>query len=184
MGTAEQWAQVESRLARLENLEAIRDLLHRYAHAIDYGLEKDWVDCFTQEGRFVFKFQPGKSPYSGPEPEGGAVFAFDGHAQLAQFIHRHSRAPDVYHKHLMVEPRIDLQRDTARVSSYFVLVLEMEDRSREVFTFGRYLDVMERGNDGRWRFRERIAEVEACGKGTRLNRVGEASSGKGPSSDE
>jgi 3-phenylpropionate/cinnamic acid dioxygenase small subunit len=181
MGNADHWAQMESRLSRLENLEAIRDSLHRYAQAIDYGLEGDWVDCFTTNGRFVFKFQPGKSPYPGAEPAGGAVFAFDGHAQLAQFIHGHSRAPDVYHKHLMVEPRIDLQGDTARVSSYFVLVLEMEDRSRDVFTFGRYLDVMERGGDGRWRFRERIAEVEACGTGTRLNRASESDPGIIPS---
>jgi 3-phenylpropionate/cinnamic acid dioxygenase small subunit len=177
MGIAEQWAHLESRLLRLENLEAIRDALHRYAHSIDYGLEADWVDCFTINGRFVFKFQPGKSPYPGPEPEGGAAFAFAGHAELAHFIRGHSRAPDVYHKHLMVEPRIELRGDTARVSSYFVLVLEMEDRSRDVFTFGRYLDVMELGGDGRWRFRERIAEVEACGTGTRLNRAGGSAGG-------
>lgn len=170
MNDADKLAQMETRLLHLENLEAIRDSLHRYAHSIDYGLEEDWVDCFTKDGRFVFKFLPGKSPYPGSEPEDGASFAFDGHAKLRRFIQGHSRAPDVYHKHLMVEPRIEIQGGSARVRSYFVLVLEMEDRSRDLFTFGRYLDVMHRESDGRWRFRERIAEVEACGTGTRLNR--------------
>ena len=169
MGDAERMAQLEARLERLENLESIRDSLHRYAHSIDYGRQSDWVDCFTQDGRFVFKFLPGKSPYPGPEPAGGAVFAFQGSAELTGFIQGHSRAPQVFHKHLMIEPLIDLQGDTAHVSSYFVLMLEMEDGSRDVFTFGRYLDVMRRGPDGRWRFLERVAEVEACGKGTRLN---------------
>ena len=169
MGDTELIGQLKARLERLENLESIRDSLHRYAHSIDYGRQSDWTDCFTEEGRFVFKFLPGKSPYPGPQPADGAVFAFKGRAELTSFIQGHSRAPDVFHKHLMVEPLIDLQGNTARVSSYFVLVLEMEDGSRDVFTFGRYLDVMERGTDGRWRFSERIAEVEACGTGTRLN---------------
>ena len=169
MSDAERMARLEARLERLENLESIRDSLHRYAHAIDYGRQSDWVDCFTKNGRFVFKFPPGKSPYPDPEPADGAVFAFQGSAALSDFIQGHSRAPQVYHKHLMIEPLIDLQGNTARVSSYFVLVLEMEDGSRDVFTFGRYLDVMQREPDGRWRFLERVAEVEACGKGTRLN---------------
>ena len=176
MGDAERMAQLEARLERLENLESIRDSLHRYAHSIDYGRQGDWVDCFTKDGRFVFKFLPGKSPYPGPEPAGGAVFAFQGSAELTGFIQGHSRAPQVFHKHLMIEPLIDLQGDTARVSSYFVLVLEMEDGSRDVFTFGRYLDVMRREPDGRWRFLERVAEVEACGKGTRLNHQPDAGS--------
>jgi 3-phenylpropionate/cinnamic acid dioxygenase small subunit len=176
MGDAERMAQLEARLERLESLESIRDSLHRYAHSIDYGRQSDWVDCFTKDGRFVFKFLPGKSPYPGPEPAGGAVFEFQGTAQLTGFIQGHSRAPEVFHKHLMVEPRIDLRGNTARVSSYFVLVLEMEDGSRDVFTFGRYLDVMQREPDGRWRFLERVAEVEACGKGTRLNHKPDAGS--------
>ncbi len=64
-GDTEQMAQLEARVERLENLESIRDSLHRYAHAIDYGRQSDWVDCFTKDGRFVFKFLPGKSPYAG-----------------------------------------------------------------------------------------------------------------------
>ena len=41
----------------------------------------------------------------------------------------------------------------------------MEDGSRDMFTFGRYLDIMQREPDGRWRFLERVAEVEAWESG-------------------
>src|SRR5258708_40095104 len=84
-GDTERMAQLEARLERLENLESIRDSLHRYAHAIDYGRQSDWVDCFTKDGRFVFKFLPGKSPYAGPEPAGRAGFSFQSQAAAARF---------------------------------------------------------------------------------------------------
>jgi 3-phenylpropionate/cinnamic acid dioxygenase small subunit len=181
MGDAESLAQLTSRVDRLDQIQSIQDSLYRYAHCIDYGLESEWVDCFTDDGRFVFGFRPGKSPFPGPEAEGGAVFAFQGRTELTRFIQGHSRAPETFHKHLMIQPRIDIQGNTAKVSSYFVLILENQDGSREVFTFGRYLDSMVRGSDGRWRFSERIAEVETCGPGSRLQRVAQAQANAGSS---
>ncbi|MCU1457885.1 MAG: hypothetical protein JWL73_1977, partial [Actinomycetia bacterium] len=38
---------LEARVARLEAERDILDLLSRYGHAIDYGLEHEWVDCFS-----------------------------------------------------------------------------------------------------------------------------------------
>jgi len=36
------------RLAALEAERAILRSLYRYGHSIDYGLEREWVDCFLQ----------------------------------------------------------------------------------------------------------------------------------------
>ena len=43
---------IESRLALLEAESAILKNLYRYGHAIDYGDEEAWVDCFTEDGVF------------------------------------------------------------------------------------------------------------------------------------
>ena len=40
------------RLAALEAERAILRTLYRYGHSIDYGLEQEWVDCFTEDGVF------------------------------------------------------------------------------------------------------------------------------------
>jgi hypothetical protein len=44
-----------SRLAALEEERAILDALYRYGHAIDYGLEKEWVGCFAPAGAFEMR---------------------------------------------------------------------------------------------------------------------------------
>jgi hypothetical protein len=50
------------------------------------------------------------------------------------------------------------------VRSYLSVVMEHDDEPI-VRVFGRYLDRLVRCPDGRWRFRERIAEVESMRKG-------------------
>jgi ketosteroid isomerase-like protein len=76
------------------------------------------------------------------------------------FIARHTRAPELWHKHLLVEPAIDVEGDTASCVSYLAVVMEHDDMP-VLRVFGRYRDRLERGDDGRWRFRERIAEIES-----------------------
>ena len=42
--------QVMKRLDVLENERAILDTLYQYGHSLDYGLEEQYVDCFTSDG--------------------------------------------------------------------------------------------------------------------------------------
>jgi hypothetical protein len=44
--------ELVKRLAALEEERAILRTLYRYGHSIDYGLELEWVDCFTEDGVF------------------------------------------------------------------------------------------------------------------------------------
>lgn len=136
---------LEARLARLEHERGVVRTLHAYAHAIDYGDEVGWVDCFAEDGVFDVR---------------GRIQTFvRGRDELQRFIARHSRAPAAWHKHFMVEPLVVLEDGVATCSSYFT-VLRDQGGVPVVGVFGRYLDRLVPEADGRWRFAERVAEVE------------------------
>ena len=143
--------QLEARIERLEAEREIVRTLHRYAHAIDYGDEEAWVDCFTEEGIFDIRSRHAHQ----------LKRVIKGRNELRAFIAGHTRAPELWHKHLLVEPLVDLTgSDSATSRSYLAVVMEHDDVP-VLRVFGRYLDQLERGADGRWRFRERIAEIES-----------------------
>ncbi|QUT06723.1 nuclear transport factor 2 family protein [Sphingobium phenoxybenzoativorans] len=144
---------VLARLGRLEDERAVLRTLHRYCHAIDYGVESEWVDCFTSEGVFDTRYAAGQGMESA---------RYSGRGELAAFIAQHPRAPKTKHKHVIAVPLIDLSGDRADASSYFELLLA-DDADRRIFAFGRYLDRLERCADGIWRFSLRIAEIESAG---------------------
>ena len=121
---------VEARLALLEAERAITRTLHRYAHSIDYGDEEGWVDCFTEDGVFDVR---SRHPHQ-------LKRLITGRDELRAFIARHTRAPELWHKHLLVEPAIDVDGDTASCVSYLAVVMEHDDMpgqllemTREVF---------------------------------------------------
>jgi len=160
-----QVAALTAKVRRLEEERAILQTLHRYGHSIDYGHEANWLDCFTEDGAFDLHIrQDGETAgrlrgFGEPHAKG---VRFAGRAVLNQFIRQHTRAPDAWHKHFMVEPVIEIAQDGehAKVRSYFVR-LDDQAGERIMSAFGRYIDDMVRAPDGRWRFRERIAEIES-----------------------
>ena len=138
-----QMSTLEERLQRLEDERAILDRLYAYGHSLDYGLRDEWVDCWTEDGVLAWPHET----FVGREAIGGA---FDGH----------SHAPEAFHKHLLVAPRIRLEGDEATVESYFSRLNDSPD-GPVVRSFGRYVDVLARSADGVWRFRERRLERES-----------------------
>jgi SnoaL-like domain len=139
-------------IERLEALEAERGVLatlYQYGHALDYGAEADWVDCFAAGAHYEVR-----------DGTAGRVRSYDGQDELAAFATRHTRAPERFHKHVVVDPVIAVDGDRATAVSYFMR-LDHVDGERIVYAFGRYLDELVRGEDGRWRFARRIAEVES-----------------------
>jgi hypothetical protein len=139
------------RLARLEDERAVLATLHAYGPALDYGREAEFVDCFLPDGRFEVRE---------PTANGGAARTYSGAAELAAFAARHTRAPERFHKHVVVDAVISVDGDRAGVVSYF-LRLDDVDGERVVYAFGRYVDELARCADARWRFRHRIAEIES-----------------------
>src|SRR5688572_21180029 len=138
-------ANIEERLRRLEDKEAILETLHTYGHAIDYGYEDEFVDCWVADGVLDWPRRP--APFKGHEAIRGAFRA-------------HTHAPNAYHKHFMVEPRIRIDGDRAEVQSLYAR-LDRFGGVPQVRGFGRYLDTMVRCPDGLWRFTYRKAESEA-----------------------
>src|SRR5437660_2531011 len=101
--------ELERRLAVLEDERAVLRNLHTYGQSIDYGREEAWVDCFAEDGVFEVR-----NPMA---PEHNLLVS--GRKELRVFISQHSRAPELWHKHMLVEPLIEVAGDAATCSSYF-----------------------------------------------------------------
>jgi ketosteroid isomerase-like protein len=134
---------LHERLRVLEDERSILDTLYQYGHSIDYGVRDEWLDCWA----------PG-SVLTWPH------MTFTGLDEIAGAFDGHSHAPEAYHKHLLIEPRITLAGDTATVDSYFARVNDSPS-GPVMRSFGRYRDVLIRCEDGRWRFMERVTERES-----------------------
>jgi len=155
-------------LARLERLEAERDIVHalnRYGHTLDYGDKAGWVDCFTPDGAYELRWSDPARFSLDTFPEATLTARgtrFTGAAALRAFVDKHSHAPNAWHKHVMVEPQIAIAADcrSASVVCYGMRV-DSIDGERIITGFCRYLDQLVRGHDGRWRFSERVCEIES-----------------------
>ena len=140
--------ELESRLKVLEDERAILSTLYAYGHTIDYGLKAEWLDCFVEDA--VFKVQMS-----------GVTTGYKGREALSEFIARHTHAPDMWHKHCLVEPIVRLEdNNKATVASYFAR-LDEDENGAYIMAFGRYRDKLVKCEDGKWRFMERIGEIES-----------------------
>lgn len=152
---------IVSRLRRVEAQLAVTAALYRYAHSIDYGEETEWLDCFTPGGVFELRLMNGGGErLLGSVPMGRTTahgVRIEGREALTRFIANHTRAPEVFHKHCLMNPVItyDAVNETASACSYYMRI----DVGR--YSFGRYLDNLVQCQDGLWRFTERIAQIES-----------------------
>lgn len=145
---------VEERLERLEAERSILDTLYAYGHCLDAGDEAGWVDCFTDNGRWTSQ---------SPDPDRPPV-DISGREKLRAFAESHSRRPERFHVHIVVSPRITIDKDmrTAQATSYMFTMMRHNGIAPVLRVFGRYIDQLEHGEDGRWRFAWRHAEIDAA----------------------
>lgn len=142
--------EVTDRLRRMEDEAAVIRVLYQYAHAIDYGDEPLWVDCFTEDAVWeAFNEVLGKT------------MRLSGRDELARFAYEHTRPPIAHHKHLVTEPIVQLSGDSATSSCYFLVLAAGQGGLPALATFGRYVDEHRRDGDGRWRIARRRAEADA-----------------------
>lgn len=139
---------LEARMQMIEDERAILRTLYKYSHALDYGPEEDYLDVFTPDGCWarVEGRQPARS--------------FDGTAELSAMFRNHTRAPDFYHKHVVVNAVIDVDGDHAIARSYLLFVNEHPE-GPYIRAFSRCTDDFVRGDDQRWRIKSRRAELES-----------------------
>ena len=131
---------------------AVLRTLHEYAHAMDYGDEKAWVDAFTSDAVFDVV----------DVVAGSRVHREEGHEQLAAYVAAYPKPP-AFRKHVIVDPVIDVDLDAgvARAEAYWILLQRDDgDGTPAITAFGHYRDTLVH-HDGRWRIKERYADVEA-----------------------
>jgi 3-phenylpropionate/cinnamic acid dioxygenase small subunit len=149
--SGQEWEGIDPAAVRavLDEREIVQ-LMHRYAHAMDYGDEAAWVEVFTPDAVFDVVESVG----------GRRIHREEGHGDLARYVAAYPKPP-AFRKHVIVDPVVELEGDEARVESYWILLQREQADGRPVLAaFGRSHDRVVR-LDGRWRIAQRYAEVEA-----------------------
>lgn len=178
-GWPERFDAQERRLRALEDEREVRRTLHQYSHAIDYGLDEVWLDCFTEDAAWSWSVRdqtlqdslrsrgmpsvPIGEPGARPALVGDVLErAVVGHDQLRAMVGAHTRAPQAWHKHGLMNVEVVVDGDRADAQSYFVRV-DASGVTTGAFirAFGRYVDELVRCGDGRWRIMRRHCELEA-----------------------
>ena len=168
MNSSSRLNELEQRLRRLEDKEAVLETLTRYAWTIDHGPDDEWLELFTDDAVVEIRYRQGAALARAAEgvlTESGVRHT--GRAQLIPFKAGHTRSPDKWHKHVIADFVVEIEGDTARAQCYQVRVDET-DGLVHVRGFGRYHDRLVRGADGRWRFVERVVEVEAIDRAPKV----------------
>lgn len=146
-------AALERRVRLLEDERDVLRALYAYGYAIDYGLEDEFAGCWAEHAVLVW----GKTEHR--ELAQFPVRRLEGRPAILEAFRAHTHAPDLFHKHVLLQPAIRIDGDRAHVESGFERVDE-SPHGPVLRSFGRYRDELIRCEDGRWRFVRREAEVE------------------------
>lgn len=143
---------LERRLAALEHRVAITDRLYAVAHALDYGDEARFVDCFVPEAEIRVHERGQDEP----------THVYLGHAGLHACFENHTQPPELCHKHLYLNPRMTVEGDHASCDCYCAVVAVAKHAAApELLAFGLNRDRMIHCPDGEWRILARRSEMEA-----------------------
>jgi uncharacterized protein (TIGR02246 family) len=130
---------LKRRLQNLEDKEAIREMLSRYALAIDLKRVEDFLDLWTPDGVLV-------------SDGSGSIISIKGREEIRAYL-----APflTIATQHLLLDYLIEVNGDTATAVGYQVMTDTREDRARigrcavRSFRFRRV--------KGKWRIEEAIS---------------------------
>lgn len=145
-------ADLQARVARLEDERAILDTLYRYGQAIDAHQAEAWASLFTEDGTFLCI-----------DDKGNEIIREQGREALVQWAEGFAGGETRLMKHCLIAPVIGVDGNEAAVESYFSNLVENENLTGppHIRFMGRYRDTMARSADGTWRFLQRISISEA-----------------------
>ncbi|MGW0161588.1 nuclear transport factor 2 family protein [Mycobacterium sp. NPDC003323] len=123
----------------------VHELLYRYAELIDAG-DFDGVGALLGRGNFM--------GIAGAQAI-AALFA----STTRRFPEHGNRTRT---RHLVLNPIVEVQGETARARSTFVVVQQTDTVALQPIVVGRYADSFARDADG-WYFTERTVDVEMIG---------------------
>ena len=125
--------------------DQITEMLYRYAELIDAG-DFDGVGTLLGRGNFM--------GVAGP-----AAIA-ELFAATTRRFPEHGNRPRT--RHLVLNPIVDIDADSARARSTFVVVQQTDTVALQPIVVGRYADTFARDEHG-WYFTERTVDVEMIG---------------------
>ncbi|MFI2838359.1 MULTISPECIES: nuclear transport factor 2 family protein [Mycolicibacterium] len=125
--------------------DQITEMLYRYAELIDAG-DFDGVGALLGRGNFM--------GVAGP-----AAIA-ELFAATTRRFPEHGNRPRT--RHLVLNPIVDIDADSARARSTFVVVQQTDTVALQPIVVGRYADTFARDEHG-WYFTERTVDVEMIG---------------------
>lgn len=124
---------------------AVTELLYRYAELIDAG-DFDGVGRLLGRGRFM--------GVAGEEDIAGLF------AATTRRFPKHANTPRT--RHLVLNPMVEVDGDTARARSTFCVVQATDTIALQPIVVGRYRDSFARDHSG-WYFTDRHIDVEMLG---------------------
>ncbi len=153
-------AAILRRLAVLEAKDRILSTLYSYGHSIDYGDRVAWLACFAEDATLEYVYINDRLPGVVEASAAASARSYCGHAEIGAFIDQHTRPPQRYHKHYLMEPIVELGADgeTASARSYFLRV-DLTASGLQLRSFGRYLDKLKRSEE-QWLIMHRRGEIE------------------------
>ncbi len=145
--------ELAAEVRTLRDREAVMEVVHRYAHFIDYARDQEWVELFTEDGAMIVKRR---------DPALGNDLYVRGKKALLEFVTRHSKgaaAPYFYDKHVTTQALIKVEGDRATVQSYGY---GFDDTPIGFWVprWGRTVDYLVRQN-GRWLIYEHYVLTDA-----------------------
>lgn len=129
---------------------AILDLLGRYGHTYDEGRVDALGDLFTEDGELEIRGRIGGMPavMRGREEIVGHMRARWEATQPAQ------------RRHVTTNLVIDETGAGRATAASYLLLGSTTDGALRLPVTGRYVDELEKGGDGRWRFRRRVLTLD------------------------
>jgi 3-phenylpropionate/cinnamic acid dioxygenase small subunit len=137
---------VEERLARLEDVAEIEGLILEYARHLDARDLHAYSRLFCADGEWSGNTGHAKGP--------DAI-----QAMLEERLPPNPPAPGPTSRHVVSNPVIEVEGDSARASVTWALIRRGEGDEPELALLGHYRDELAR-EDGRWRFRSRRAHID------------------------
>jgi anthranilate 1,2-dioxygenase small subunit/terephthalate 1,2-dioxygenase oxygenase component beta subunit len=139
----------------MTDLSEISWLNARYAAAIDAGRLEEWPDFFLD--RCLYKITTAENHEKGYAA--GLIYA-DSRAMLIDRVTA-LRGANIYerqrYRHILGMPLISSEiNGSVRAETSFLVVHTMRDGQMTIFATGIYADALSRGDDGAWRYAERV----------------------------
>ena len=159
-GHAAESAEIEARLASLEDHVRIEQLLMRYAAALNTRDADTYVSLFTPDATFELRRAIEEPPFLGPF-KGREALRKQWFPEGAGATDASGRRPFGPMRHVTTNYEIDVRGETATVRAFFIEVVSNGpnippgSKPPTIHAMGRYEDELVK-QDGQWLFARRV----------------------------